>query len=209
MCLVFAVLFLSYLLNLVKCLQQSVSFITMQWIRCPGNFAPWFIIQPTVYRAILALANAIVVLGESIVWALAYYRDLGRFFAVIRRVLLRAEVQIVLFVYRLDSICWRVHWDIGLRDRVQVWSRWRLKGSRRIALVIQLAVCGYLSICIAATGCLLWCDWKGVFRRAYRQHHWFGKFAMVSGGRSIVGHFGRFKTGQSWRLRGRRDRCSL
>ena len=78
MSLILAILFLSHLTNLldlVESFEQAVSLIVVEWVRRPSYFAARFIVQTTMYRPILALADAVVVLDKLIVRALANYSD--------------------------------------------------------------------------------------------------------------------------------------
>ena len=55
-------------------------------------------------RAVLALADAVVVLHKLVVGALANDRDLRGLLTSLRSILFRGQVQIVLFVNRLNSV---------------------------------------------------------------------------------------------------------
>ena len=79
--------------------------------------------------AILALADAVIVLHELAVRALAYDGNLGGFLALVGAIFIRRHiVQIILLVDRLNhSVRRRVHRDVGLRNGLQGLHRGRLK----------------------------------------------------------------------------------
>ena len=66
MWLISAGLSLSYLLDLIKCLQKAFLLVVVKWIRSPRDLAPGLIVITTVNRAILRLADAVAVANEAL-----------------------------------------------------------------------------------------------------------------------------------------------
>ena len=102
--LIFAILYLANLFDLIKCFEQSVSLIVVQWIRSPRDFTARLIVETSVNGPILALADTIVVLDELVVGALANYCDGVHFFPRVCLVYLGGQVKIVLLVDRLYPV---------------------------------------------------------------------------------------------------------
>ena len=66
MWLISAGLSLSYLLDLIKCLQKAFLLVVVKWIRSPRDLAPGLIVVTSMNRAILRLADAVAVANEAL-----------------------------------------------------------------------------------------------------------------------------------------------
>ena len=102
--LILAILYLANLFDLIKCFEEPVPLIVVQWIRGPCDYTARLIVETSVNGSVLALADAVVMLDELVVGALANYCDGVHIFPMVCPVFLRGQVKIVLLVDRLYPV---------------------------------------------------------------------------------------------------------